>query len=94
MIDGVGKSGLGRIDLQKGQVAKSAATAKAGDAVAQGQNGGASSLVADIASAGPPVDADKIAALRAAIAEGRYPVDPDKIAERMLALDLPLKGEQ
>ncbi len=51
---------------------------------------GASSAVAELASAGAPVDAGKIAAIRAAIAEGRYPVDPEKIAARMIEIDLPL----
>jgi negative regulator of flagellin synthesis FlgM len=46
--------------------------------------------VAELAAAGPPVDAAKVAAIRAAIAEGRYPVDPDKLAASMLAIDLPL----
>jgi negative regulator of flagellin synthesis FlgM len=38
---------------------------------------------------GPPVDSDKVAAIRSAIAEGRYPVNPARIAEAMLSLDLP-----
>jgi negative regulator of flagellin synthesis FlgM len=46
-----------------------------------------------MAASGAPVDSEKVAAIRAAIAEGRYPVDPDKIAEKMLALDLPVRGE-
>ena len=37
----------------------------------------------------PPVDAGKVAALRAAIASGSYAIDPAKIAEKMVALDLP-----
>jgi negative regulator of flagellin synthesis FlgM len=41
-----------------------------------------------MAAAGPPVNAEKVEAIRAAIAEGRYSVDADKIAERMIALDL------
>jgi negative regulator of flagellin synthesis FlgM len=47
-----------------------------------------------MAAEGAPVDAGKVAAIRAAIAEGRYPVDPDKIAESMLNVDLPLFGGQ
>ena len=42
-----------------------------------------------LVKAGAPVDAAKVAAVRAAIAEGRYPVDPRAIAEAMVALDLP-----
>jgi negative regulator of flagellin synthesis FlgM len=47
-----------------------------------------------MASAGAPVDAAKVAAVRAAIAEGRYPVDPAKIADSMLALDMPASGDK
>jgi negative regulator of flagellin synthesis FlgM len=92
MINGVGKNGLGRVDLQRAQVARGEAPAKAEETASQAAGASPSGLISDLAS-GPPVDAEKIAALRAAIAEGRYPVDPDKIAERMLALDLPLRDE-
>jgi negative regulator of flagellin synthesis FlgM len=92
MMDGIGKSGPGRLELVRGSVERSASTAKASDAPVQRQAGSASSIVADIMSAGAPVDAGKVAAIRAAIAEGRYPVDPAKIAQSMLALDLPAKG--
>lgn len=43
----------------------------------------------DLAAAGPPVDAGRVAAIRAAIADGSYTVDPDAIAGRMIDLDLP-----
>ena len=88
MIDRIGKSGLGRLELVRGSE-RSASAAKAGDASAPRGVAGASSLVSEIASAGAPVDAGKVAAIRAAIAEGRYPVDPQRIADRMIALDLP-----
>ncbi|WP_106639002.1 flagellar biosynthesis anti-sigma factor FlgM [Allosphingosinicella vermicomposti] len=93
MIDGIGKGGLGRIDIQRGQVAKSGAASSAGSATSGSAASGSASLLADLAS-GPPVNAEKIAALRAAIAEGRYPVDPEKIAERMIALDIPYRDAQ
>lgn len=92
MIDGIGKSGPGRLQLVRGSVERSAPIAQTGDALTQRQVAGPSNTVAEIASAGPPVDAGKVAAIRAAIAEGRYPVDPDKIAQSMIDLDLPLKG--
>jgi negative regulator of flagellin synthesis FlgM len=47
------------------------------------------SLVAALAEAGPPIDKDKIAAIRTAIAQGRYPLDAKAIAQKMIALDLP-----
>lgn len=92
MINGIGKTGPGRLELVRGSVERAGSAAKAGDASVQRQAAGASSLVSDIASAGAPVDASKVAAIRAAIAEGRYPVDAAKIAQSMLDLDLPMKG--
>lgn len=93
MIDGVGKSGPGRIDFRRGEIGKSQSATPSGDALGQTQVSSPASLIADLA-AGPPVNAEKIAALRAAIAEGRYPVDPQKIAERMIALDIPVRSQQ
>ena len=47
------------------------------------------SLVAALAEAGPPVNSEKIQAIRLAIASGAYPIDPKAIAAKMIALDLP-----
>lgn len=47
------------------------------------------SLVAALAEAGPPVNSEKIQAIRQAIASGAYPIDPKAIAAKMIALDLP-----
>lgn len=47
---------------------------------------GRSALVADMASA-PPVNAARVAELRAQVAGGRFPVDPMAIADAMLRLD-------
>jgi negative regulator of flagellin synthesis FlgM len=87
MIDGVGKSGPGPIDL--GRAEKGAATAPVANAGISSGRGPVESAVFGLVSGGAPVDAAKVAAIRTAIAEGRYPVDADKIAERMIALDLP-----
>lgn len=87
MIDGVGKSGAGRIDPARG-AEKNAPAAPVGASPARGK-GPVESAVFELVGAGAPVDAAKVAELRAAIADGRYPVDADKIAERMIALDLP-----
>ena len=92
MIDGVGKAGAGRLELVRGSAGRGVSVDKAGDARSSSSISGPSSVVAELASAGAPVDGGKIAAIRAAIAEGRYPVDPDKIAESMLGLDLPQLG--
>jgi negative regulator of flagellin synthesis FlgM len=86
MIDGVGKSGPGPIDL--GRAEKGAAPAPVANAgIRSGQ-----SAVFGLVSGGAPVDSAKVAAIRTAIAEGRYPVDAGRIAERMIALDLPQRA--
>jgi negative regulator of flagellin synthesis FlgM len=54
-----------------------------------GAKSAAPNPAADLAAAGPPVDAGKVAAIRAAIADGSYRVDPQAIADRMVDLDLP-----
>lgn len=38
-----------------------------------------------VADLGPPIDADRVAALKAAIADGSYSVDPGKIADALIA---------
>lgn len=90
MIDGVGKSGAGRIELAQG-AGKSAPAAAVGNAAASGKSP-VESAVFELVAGGPPVDGAKVAAIRNAIAEGRYPVDADRIAERMIALDLPARA--
>lgn len=47
---------------------------------------GHSALVADLAAA-PPVNAARVAELKARIEAGTYAVDPERIAEAMLKLD-------
>jgi negative regulator of flagellin synthesis FlgM len=87
MIDGVGKSGTGRIDVSRG-AGQSALVDRAAGAPGSRQ-GAVASAVFSLVAEGPPVDSAKVAQLRAAIAEGRYRVDAEQIAERMIALDLP-----
>lgn len=90
MIDGIGKTGAGRLELVRGSADRAAPVGKAGSSPAPREVSGPWSLAAEMA-AGAPVDSEKVAAIRAAIAEGRYPVDPEKIAARMIELDLPAK---
>ena len=72
MIDRIGK-GIGQIGVNRAQTERSAATGKAGAVGAAGQASAPAALLSEIASAGPPVDADKIAAipLSAFFADGR-----------------------
>ena len=90
MIDSVGKSGPGPIDLGRAEKGNGAAPAAA--AGPRGTEGPVQSAVFGLVSGGAPIDSFKVAAIRAAIAEGRYPVDADRIAESMIALDLPRRG--
>jgi negative regulator of flagellin synthesis FlgM len=89
MINGIGETKAGgRIGPAGIGLERATATAKTGDRQLQDQVGTPVSPTSLMAASGPPVDMDKVAAIRAAIAEGRYPVDAGKIAERMIALDL------
>lgn len=95
MINGIGSTGKGRVDLARTDSAKVgtasvAGTPSATDAAAKAAK--PSNPAADLAALGAPIDTKKVAEIRAAIAEGRYPVNPDVIAEKMIALDLPLKS--
>ena len=90
MIDGVGKSGPGPIDL--GRAEKGAGPARVANAGIRSGEGPVESAVFGLVSGGAPVDGAKVAAIRTAITEGRYPVDADRIAERMIALDLPQRA--
>ena len=92
MIDGIGKAGAGRLELVRTSVERAGQAAPAGDAVSDNQVSGAGGASRAMAAEGAPVNAEKVAAIRAAIAEGRYPVDPDKIAQSMIELDLMPKG--
>jgi flagellar biosynthesis anti-sigma factor FlgM len=90
MIDGVGRSGTGRVGFDRGSIERSAAAGKAGEGRSRAPGGVLAGLFAELAAAsGPPVDVGKIAAIRTAIAEGRYSPDVNKIAARMILLDLP-----
>ncbi|CAA9539590.1 MAG: hypothetical protein AVDCRST_MAG23-1781 [uncultured Sphingosinicella sp.] len=92
MIDGVGKAGAGRLGPVGGSAERAASVGKSAAVGTSSRSvSGPANLAGEMAAAGAPVDADKVAAIRAAIAEGRYPVDPDKIARSMIELDL-LKG--
>lgn len=85
MIKSVGDKQFGRIDAPRVATDRAASAAKA---TPQGTSPAPVSApitpAADMAAQGAPVDAAKVAAIKAAIAEGRYPVDPAKIADAMV----------
>ncbi|WP_165799678.1 flagellar biosynthesis anti-sigma factor FlgM [Sphingomonas oleivorans] len=92
MINGIGPSGPARVEplrsdgIKRGEPTTPVSTARNGMAKAA-----TSSPAADLAASGPPIDSDKIAAIRAAIANGSYRIDPQAIASKMVDLDLPSK---
>ena len=90
MIDGVGKSGTGRIDLSRQE--KGAAVSPLRSDGSRAPDGAVQSAVLELVSGGAPVDSAKVEAVRIAIREGRYPLDPGRTARRMLDLDLPRRG--
>lgn len=50
--------------------------------------------VAKQLSAGPPVDAERVARIKAAIAAGKFPILPSTIADRLLAFKLEWNGNE
>jgi len=88
MINGVGQSTPTRIGQVKDETVKATVAVTATD-TASSTPVAAPSLVAALAESGPPVNNEKIAAIRQAIASGQYPIDVKAIAAKMIALDLP-----
>jgi negative regulator of flagellin synthesis FlgM len=98
MIDGFGRNQPPRLQSLPGMLSnrptpasasQPAAAAGARSAVA-GQTGSSAVQLRDLArsmAAKPPVDAAKVAELRAAVQSGRYRIDPEAIAARMIAFD-------
>jgi negative regulator of flagellin synthesis FlgM len=92
MITAVGPNGIARaIELRGDAVAQSEPATKIEAATAR-PSGSPKSPAAELAAQGAPVDAGKVAMLRAAIANGSYKIDAQAIADRMIALDMPNKA--
>lgn len=90
MINGIGKGGSGRIETSRSAPGQGvSAEVHARNEARKLGHITVGGLVSEIASAGAPIDGDKVAMIKRAIAEGRYPVNADRIADAMLALDLP-----
>ncbi len=95
MIDGIsgrggpirGATGARAAPIETGTAdpARAVRRTAPGSEISTSRNG-RSALVADMASA-PPVNAARVAELRAQVAGGRFPVDPVAIADAMLRLD-------
>lgn len=87
MINGVGSTSPTRIGQIKDE--KVAGTAPAETVTKADEKAVAMTFTAALAEAGPPINDEKIKAIRQAIANGQYPLDPKAIAKKMIALDLP-----
>jgi negative regulator of flagellin synthesis FlgM len=88
MINGVGSSSPTRIGQSKDNGKVGATPDVAAPSTTQSE-AKPMTLITALAEAGPPIDTDKIKAIRAAIAQGRYPIDPKEIAKKMVDFDLP-----
>lgn len=89
MVDGIAGGGRGRIDAARMTAAQRIATlAKTNAARAVASSATEATAATRLTQDGAPVDASKVAAIRAAIAAGNYPVDPEAIAQKMIELDL------
>ena len=88
MVTAIGASGLIRpSDALRSEAAKRGVAVKiAGETTG---TTAPTTAVTELVAAGPPINADRVEALRQAIAEGKYIVDPKAIAARMIATDLP-----
>lgn len=91
MINSIGPGGAGAVDTVRVQgvqkslpVERTAATTKAEAALPK--------PAAELAAAGPPVDVDKVAKVRAMIANGSYNLDIQAIANRMIDIDILPRG--
>lgn len=91
MINGIGPTGAGAVDTARNQgVQKSAPIGNPAAKPAAEET--VPNPAAALAAAGAPVDADKVAAVRAAIANGSYRLDIQAIANRMIDIDILPRG--
>lgn len=93
MIKGIGPVNVGRPATEATRTAGEAKAVDRPEAARKANTAAPSLQVTQMVAEGPPVAADRVAALKAAIANGSYKVDADAIAERMIANDFPEGGQ-
>lgn len=86
MMNGIGSSTGARLGGVAGGATPAGAIGRAG--VARDPTALPTTAAGRLAAEGPPIDTDRVAALRAAIRAGSYKPDPAAIADRMIASDL------
>ena len=91
MINSIGPAGTGSVDTTRNQgVQKSTPVEKA--AAKTPAEATLPNPAAELAAAGPPIDVDKVAKVRAMIANGSYNLDIQAIANRMVEIDILPRG--
>ncbi len=91
MINSIGPTGTGQVDgVRSAGVQKTAPVEQ--PRLRPEISETAPNPAAELASAGPPVDTDKVARVRAAIANGSYNLDIQAIANRMVDIDILPRG--
>jgi negative regulator of flagellin synthesis FlgM len=95
MIKGIGPSHVGRPASEAMRVGGEAKAVDRTNAARNADSAAAapSLQVRQMVESGPPVAADRVAAIKAAIANGSYKVDADATADRMIAADFPESGK-
>jgi negative regulator of flagellin synthesis FlgM len=86
MINGISSSTNALLGTQIGGTRATDATGRT-DATKTGPTS-ASTIMAQMAAEGAPIEMDRVAAIKAAIKAGTYHADPDAIASKMVDLDL------
>ena len=87
MISAIGPLGAQRMmDLARSQAAKSARPAA--ESQAAPETATVATPAALLAAEGAPIDAEKVATIRAAVTSGTYAINPRAIADRMITSDL------
>jgi len=89
MVSAIGPMGAQRMmDLARSQGAKAARPAA--DSTPTSETQSVASPAAQLAAQGAPIDAEKVAAIRAQVTAGTYAINPRAIADRMITSDLGL----
>jgi flagellar biosynthesis anti-sigma factor FlgM len=90
MVTPIGSMGASRpVDQLRVDVPKPGVVARPVTADVAVDDAAPTNPAAVMAAAGAPVDAGKVAQIKAALASGSYAIDPKAIADKMIALDLP-----
>lgn len=89
MIKGIGQTPASRVELGRTPATTDGKPVSRTEAMGRALGTDTeSSAIATIVAAGPPVDTDKVARIKAQIADGSYAINPRAIADKMIQHDL------